>query len=194
MSRHPHIVPQNQLDHLIHQPQIIASWQPWWQCPAAAALQLSPQGTSLVQPCHDVSTTTAASLPLPPSEPLPTLCTLLPCQPHPSLPWQLLQLLYGYCLVVRVHLGDWDGDEAHAAQAVMAASPPLMSTAVPSGGREALAACMEAALLPPLATHTTRGFAVALLEVEMQCGDLCEMHLMKFRHKNVFLSGCGLFT
>ena len=180
-----------------HPPQLVASWQPWWQSPAATALQLGPQGTPLVQPLETTpdkttpgkttpdkttpgkttpdkttpdKTAPPAVLPEPPSEPLPTLRTLLPRQPHPSLRWQLLQLLYSYCLVVRVHVGDWEGDEAHAAQAVVAGAPPLglaHSTAAPTGARDALTACMEAAMQPPLAVHTTRSFAIALLEVRV---------------------------
>lgn len=109
-------------------------------------------------------------LPSAPNQPLPALKSLLPTPPHPSLRWQLLQLLYGYCLAERVHVGDWDGDEVHAAQMAMAAAPPLWPTPPvppPSGAQEALSGCMEAAMVPPLAAHTTRAFAVALLEVRV---------------------------
>ncbi len=129
-------------------------------------------------------------MPSPPTHPLPPLATLTRAPPHPSLPYQLLELLYGYCLVHRIHVGDWVGDEHHASASVIAACPPLWAggggrggvggasgvgvsggvsggvpEGVPASAEEALSVCMEAALQPPLAAHTTRAFVLAIVEV-----------------------------
>lgn len=47
------------------------------------------------------------AIPPPPSTPLPLMATLSKAQPSPLLRWQLVEILYSYCLTMHMFNGDW---------------------------------------------------------------------------------------
>jgi hypothetical protein len=46
-------------------------------------------------------------IPQPPQDPLPPLSALSRAQPSPLLRWQLLDILYAYCITMHLYNGDW---------------------------------------------------------------------------------------
>jgi hypothetical protein len=106
---------------------LLEPWQPWWWRPEAPAVALRSDGTALVQAlageaCEEDP---AATLPLPPAQPLPPLCSLLPGRPSPLLPCHCAEALGAYCCVLRCYNGDWAGDQEGAAQLLLSLSPVL---------------------------------------------------------------------
>ena len=55
----------------------------------------------------DSASTRAGGLPAPLAQPLPQLSALVRGTPSPLLRWQVLDLLYSYCLAMRLYNGDW---------------------------------------------------------------------------------------
>lgn len=135
---------KGQLSHLV------TPWQPWWTSPGAAELQLNASGQRVIaelvqheqkaaadsfkQQAHEASSLTAAAviepvqLPEPPHEPLPSLSALAgpSFSPSPLLPYQLLQLLVAYCVIMRRYNGEPVEIEGwEAAEQLMSLAPPL---------------------------------------------------------------------
>ncbi len=54
--------------------------------------------------------TAVSGLPAAPSQPLPLLASLTKVPPSPLLQWQLLDILYTYCFVMRLYNGDYSSD------------------------------------------------------------------------------------
>ncbi len=54
--------------------------------------------------------TAVSGLPAAPSQPLPLLASLTTVPPSPLLQWQLLDILYTYCFVMRLYNGDYSSD------------------------------------------------------------------------------------
>lgn len=111
---------------------LIEAWQPWWHSQECAALRLTRQGTPAVQISEVQPDDSAqqegqgqASLPAPPAAPLPPLSELTAAAPSPLLRWQLLQVLYAYCLVLRLYNGEPAVEAQDAAAALLEASPAL---------------------------------------------------------------------
>ncbi|KAK9819066.1 hypothetical protein WJX81_008455 [Elliptochloris bilobata] len=163
---------------------MLAPWQPWWLAADAGCLALSADGTALV---HEAAGEGLAAAPIedapppPPAEPLPRLSALTPRAPSPLLRWQLPQLLYAYCAVMRLFNGDYRADALEAAAAALAAAPVLEGTTAPAERAaaapapasplllppesvpEALLPCVEAAAGPALFGAGSRGAAVGVL-------------------------------
>ena len=81
--------------------------------------------------------TAAAAAPARPPPPPPPPLAARPAAgpppagaPSPLLRWQLLEVLYAYCLALRLYLGDWRDDGAGAAQALLDAAPGLAAGCV----------------------------------------------------------------
>ena len=53
------------------------------------------------------SAASVSNLPAAPSHPLPLLASLTKFAPSPLLQWQLLDILYTYCFVMRLYNGDY---------------------------------------------------------------------------------------
>lgn len=51
-----------------------------------------------------------SAIPDPPESALPRLAALSRATPSPLLQWQLLELLYAYCMVMHLYQGDWASD------------------------------------------------------------------------------------
>lgn len=64
------------------------------------------------EPAEDDQAGAAAPPPAPPAEALPRLAALTPRAPSPLLRWQLPQLLFAYCAVMRLYNGDYHADAA----------------------------------------------------------------------------------
>ena len=129
----------------------VQPWQPWWTTQAAAELQLSASGTKCTELLventthveHRASTSSGTHeqilIPSPPAAPLPPLSSLTSKPPSPALPLHLLDLLYSYCIVLRLFNGQYSTDVLDAAATVLSASSilgdvhsPPSSTDVPS--------------------------------------------------------------
>lgn len=125
----------------------VQPWQPWWTTQAAAELQLSASGTKCIEEIventqveHTLLTAQEQILiPSPPAAPLPPLSSLTSKPPSPALPLHLLDLLYSYCIVLRLFNGQYSTDVLDAATTVLSASSvlgdvhsPPSSTDVPS--------------------------------------------------------------
>lgn len=139
---------------------LVAPWQPWWVLPEAADLQLGPTGQKLVaevddatatgdgtstsiqgcsaerqtsvdaRPFHIAPADASTTFPSPPAQPLPPLSSLIKTQPSPLLKYQLVELLFAYCFVLRHFNGDPASSEVEAAEQLlhMAAAVLLQQT------------------------------------------------------------------
>lgn len=122
----------------------------------------------------------ASVMPPPPSRPLPPLAALTRAAPSPLLGYQLLDLLYAYCLTLRRYNGDYQWEAADAADtlfalsAVLAAASTGAATASSSSGGAAAAqagdgaapvllGCVQRACQPPVGSRDARGFAVSVV-------------------------------
>lgn len=123
---------------------LIEAWQPWWHSQECAGLRLTRHETLAVQMAHapsDDSNHEAeqrhTSLPAPPAAPLVPLSELTAAVPSPLLRWQLLELLYAYCLVMRLYNGEPAVDLHDAAAALLEAAPflrqAMQQPSLPSG-------------------------------------------------------------
>lgn len=114
----------------------VQAWQPWWTTQAAAELQLGASGIKCIEEIVENTANNSAEsrihteiadqqIPLPPTAPLPFLSSLTSQPPSPSLPLQLLDLLYSYCLTLRLFNGRYTTDVLDAANTVLASSAVL---------------------------------------------------------------------
>ncbi|KAL0051597.1 hypothetical protein WJX82_010553 [Trebouxia sp. C0006] len=101
---------------------MVQIWTPWWNLPEAGTVQLSASGTHRVSvqdqengTASGGTATAVSGLPAAPSQPLPLLASLTKVPPSPLLPWQLLDILYTYCFVMRLYNGDYSSDPQEAA-------------------------------------------------------------------------------
>ncbi|EFN54985.1 hypothetical protein CHLNCDRAFT_134781 [Chlorella variabilis] len=112
-------------------------------------------------------------LPEPPSRALPPLAALTKAAPSPLLQYQLLDLLYAYCLTLRLYNGDYQC-EAEAAAGLLFGMSAVLAAVAPSpggGGGEGDAAavpsvllgCLQRACQPPAGSQDSRGFAIGVL-------------------------------
>jgi hypothetical protein len=116
----------------------VQAWQPWWTTQAAAELQLSASGIKCIEEITpntmNIPATTNENAseqqqqvlpPPPPSAPLPPLSSLTSHPPSPTLPLHLLDLLYSYCLTLRLFNGQYTTDVLDAVSTVLASSSVL---------------------------------------------------------------------
>lgn len=122
----------------------------------------------------------SSTLPVPPSRPLPPLAVLTKAAPSPLLQYQLLDLLYAYCLTLRRYNGDYQWEAADAADTLFALSSVLAAVVPPSqlgssstsassetstaeAAAPALLGCVQRACQPPVGSRESRTFAVSVL-------------------------------
>ena len=147
---------------------LLDDWTPWWLSLHASPVLLRSNGTALVQLLDSDAPAAAAPSgpPSPPPAPLPSLATLLPpsIPPSPLLPSLLADALAAYCLLQRLHQGDWCGDTApEAAALLLQLSPTLRAAAagvkggkgLPSSARGGVQGVIESAARggPQLGAH-----------------------------------------
>lgn len=142
-------------------------WDPWWLSEEAAALKLGPSGTRLVAEVGPSGGEDGeGGVPPPPPAPLPPLSALTSRPPAPELALHLLDILYAYCLVLRLYNGQYTTDAVEAAATLLAASEVL------GGGAGAPAASPSATLVDCIVrvcapeagrVAVPRGFAAGLV-------------------------------
>ncbi|KAH7622217.1 putative Zinc finger HIT domain-containing protein 2 [Nannochloris sp. 'desiccata'] len=114
----------------------VQAWEPWWTTLAAAELQLSASGIKCIEVIVESTAISSAEarmntgledqqIPPPPAAPLPSLSSLISQPPSPALPLHLLDLLYSYCLTLRLFNGRYTTDVLDAANTVLASSSVL---------------------------------------------------------------------
>jgi hypothetical protein len=114
----------------------VQAWQPWWTTQAAAELQLSAPGTKCIEEVTPPSSLSSPPIaasedqqqilpPPPPTTPLPAFSSLTSQPPSPALPLHLLDLLYSYCLTLRLFNGQYSTDILDAISTVLASSSVL---------------------------------------------------------------------
>lgn len=180
----------------------VQAWEPWWLTPAAAELELSPSGTKLIQELEpllktEISQTMPSTpppqikeeqveesldisqpegvLPPPPPMALPPLSSLISKPPSPVLSLHLLDLIYSYCLVLRLFNGQYTTDPLEAAATLLDASRVLGPSKPPGSYRPApisasmspttvLLDCVVHVCGPEARScHVPRSFAVGIL-------------------------------
>ncbi|KAA6430017.1 MAG: hypothetical protein FRX49_00448 [Trebouxia sp. A1-2] len=169
---------------------MVQIWTPWWNLPEAGTVQLSASGAHRmsVQDQENGGAATAVSgLPAAPSQPLPLLASLTNVLPSPLLQWQLLDILYTYCFVMRLYNGDYSSDPQEAAMTALQVSSTLEAAcsssasqlkqqqgslagaqaaprAPPVSASEALLQCAERVCSPAVAGSVGRYTAIGLLQ------------------------------
>ncbi|CAL8462874.1 g2408 [Coccomyxa elongata] len=167
--------------------RLVTPWQPWWRTQEAAQISLSTAGTRIIyaQSAHEESAgplNDIGAIPPPPSTPLPLMATLSKAQPSPLLRWQLVQILYSYCLTMHMYNGDWTSHPQGAAITAMEASAALgghqdsaapSAASPPASAAEAVLECLARTCHPSLCGPAGRRFAVPTLDdvqVLLRCG------------------------
>jgi hypothetical protein len=115
--------------------EAITAWQPWWMTQDAAELQLSVTGTKCIEEIETIENPASSNaniinnsdqvVPPPPATPLPPLSSLISQPPSPTLPLHLLDLLYSYCLTLRLFNGQYTTDVLDAVSTVLTSSSVL---------------------------------------------------------------------
>lgn len=121
------------------------------------------------------------ALPARPSSPLPPLATITKASPAPELKYQLVELIFAYCYVMRMYNGEPACDLEAAATTALAISPVLTGTTdatqLPASGAQVLLDCIVRATSPPIGSSGDR--CVALLTRWHPPHLPCEMGMMK---------------
>ena len=160
------------------------AWQPWWFTEAAADLELSSTGTHLIEEVGNRGNRTdddggGGGLPPPPPTALPSLSVLSSKPASPAVALHFLDLLYSYCLVLRLFNGQWSSDVLDAADTLLAASSVLSSSSVNSSTKSSTSSSTTTTALQPSEVllecvvrvcgadagraHVPRGFAVGVV-------------------------------
>ena len=84
----------------------IEAWKPWWESEDAREVGLSSDGRRLVQPVHPDDEEEPSTIPAGPREPIPPLQTLTSKEPSGMILLHVLDVIYWYCLVLRLFNGD----------------------------------------------------------------------------------------
>ena len=153
--------------------RLVAAVEPEGQAgvPTRATARLRTVWRLRPSPCAEARRTTLAGgagvrsmggLPAPPTTPLLPLSALIKGEPSPHLLATLLDLLYAYCLVLRLFNGDYRADLAGATDTVLALSAGLSSAAAPNSTPQlALLGCVERAHRLPATGGS--GFGISVL-------------------------------
>ena len=104
--------------------QVVSPWSPWWESGEAKDLQLSPEGTLMVQQIQDSEsegdedggTSMVGSIPTAPRKPIPPLKNLTSRKPSDTIVLHLIDILFWYCLVLRLANGDYECADVHLLQ------------------------------------------------------------------------------
>ncbi|KAL5760897.1 hypothetical protein ACOSP7_019402 [Xanthoceras sorbifolium] len=133
--------------------KMIEPWDPWWLKPSARTISLSKQGTQLVQLVskqeasvpsdEDLVSNESGEIPPGPETPLCPVSKLSSTEPSPLLAIHLVDIIYSYCLTLRVYNGDWQSDALGSAMMVLTVSSVLGQGRQPETIREALSYCLE---------------------------------------------------
>lgn len=133
--------------------RMIEPWDPWWLKPSARTISLSKQGTQLVQPLtrrdssappeDDLESNQSSKIPPGPEAPLPPISKLSSTEPSPLLVVHLVDIIFSYCLTLRLYNGDWQSDAIGSAMMVLSVSSVLGKGGQPESVQEVLSYCLE---------------------------------------------------
>ena len=85
----------------------VEAWKPWWESEDARDVGLSSDGRRLVQPVDpDEGEEVPSPIPAGPREPIPPLSRLTSKEPSDIILLHVLDVIYWYCLVLRLFNGD----------------------------------------------------------------------------------------
>jgi hypothetical protein len=155
---------------------LIEPYRPWWLAPEAREIAVTVRGT---RPVQEVGAAEAegeaeapSSAPPPPfTQPLPALSSLTgPRAPSPLLRFSLLDLIYGYCFLLR-HLNGEVGQQGGGPpeetlaelDALSRVCGALLPGTPPASTRDAVARTLEASCRALAGQPGARAWSVALL-------------------------------
>lgn len=143
----------------------IQPWDPWWFSEEASQIVLSADGTLLIRPLNEESAKEVDNrfVPAPPQEPIPPLSDLTKEKPSRLLPVHLLDLLYSYCLVLKLYNGDYSSEPTNALSILCAVSSAAGRLPIPDSVNEAMLACIQRACIPPAGLSDSRQFTIQTL-------------------------------
>lgn len=157
--------------------KLIEPWEPWWLKPSAKTINLSPNGTQLIQQLTDYKTSTSpeddnndlkinqpCETPSGPTTPLTPVRNLISTEPSPLLAFHLADILYSYCFTLRLYNGDWQSDALGSSMVVLSVSSVLGHNRQPETVLEALSHCLEQACSPAYKHMGGLQFALGLID------------------------------
>lgn len=160
---------------------VVQPWRPWWLTGEAAQLELGPAGTGLIREIDDVDaerpqsssdkegSIAQSAMPPPPATNLPSLSSLTSKPPSPAVALHLLDLLYSYCLVMRLYNGHYGDDVLDAVATLLSASAvigePSSAPGEDATSRDALATCIARVCSAQAGrARVPRGVAIGLVQ------------------------------
>ncbi|CAD7705201.1 unnamed protein product [Ostreobium quekettii] len=149
------------------------AWKPWWLSPECLCFRLTCQGMALIAEADEEQVgrpgrESLSALPLPPSEPLPSVQSLTKAPPSDVVRWQLIDMLYAYCFIVRRFHSSILSDPREVAAIALSLSRSLSSTTTSESAgvqtaREVVLEALHRATSPPVGTLQDRCFAIDVL-------------------------------
>jgi len=91
---------------------LVEAWSPWWESPDVSGIVLGSRGTPVVESEEDGGAWESSNIPCAPRVALVPLSSLTSRAPSPQMPLHLVDLLYWYCLIMRLYNGDYSSDNA----------------------------------------------------------------------------------
>ncbi|KAH6769206.1 HIT-type Zinc finger family protein [Perilla frutescens var. frutescens] len=161
--------------------KLIEPWDPWWLRPSAKYIALSSDGAQLVQPImeeelgerdNDETSDELQEIPLGPESPLPPVSKLTASGPSPLLAIHLVDIIYSYCLTLRLYNGDWKADPLESATVVLSVSSVLDQSRQPETVLEVLSHCLEKTCSPAYKHMGGLQFGLRLIEDVIHLLDL----------------------
>ena len=95
----------------------VEAWIPWWEQPETYDIVLNETGMALIdagESAEDIDE--GMGMPHLPRVPLPAFSTMTSREPSKSMPVDLMEIIYYYCLVMRIYNGDLTADVFEATQ------------------------------------------------------------------------------
>lgn len=87
---------------------IVEAWKPWWESTDVSRIVLGARGTAVVESEEDGRE--PSNIPCAPKVALVPLSSLTSRAPSPQMPLHLVDLIYWYCLIMRLYNGDYSSD------------------------------------------------------------------------------------
>ena len=156
-------------------------WEPWWEhSEEIRDIQLNERGVKLVAPIiideeeeEEDDDNNIGPPPPPPSAPLPALSTLTSKPPSSLLPMHLVDILFSYCLVMRLFNGQYAADIDDAVATLLEASA-VLSTSTSAATTYSRAETISSVLLDSIIrvsgggtgdkrSHVPPGFAIGIV-------------------------------
>ena len=91
---------------------IVEAWKPWWESTDVSKIVLGARGTAVVESEEDGGAWESSNIPCAPKVALVPLSSLTSRAPSPQMPLHLADLIYWYCLIMRLYNGDYSSDNS----------------------------------------------------------------------------------